>query len=188
MSITLLVNIHKTTIGDIRVVNFEDFAVFVHETNYITTAEKLQSSTCTDISRAIWPCKESWRNGAFGMPVVHISYRDALAFCDWAGCSLLSIEEYRNIKDDRPIWKHAESSQFSQAVNIIGNVWDIGEQNGEAIIMGGSFSCNEMACRGYLKSDPNFIQFIEKHETANHIGFVVKFDSKQESSFFAKKH
>jgi hypothetical protein len=162
-----------TTNGKIKVITREDFNAFVQNTGYRTTAELQGASMCTNYKRKIWSCKETWRDTKFGHPVVHVSPVDAEAFCEWSKTRLLTPQEYYTLKDDRPVWKTAEESMRTDTVSIIGNVWDIITIDGAYLIAGGSFACGEQSCNGTEKSSDLYFQKLSKHESANHIGFIV---------------
>lgn len=79
-----------------REVSNELFEVFVNKTGYVTDAEKNGGFVYVDdewklIENANWRMPEgkevdraTWRI----LPVVQISYKDALAYCKWANCRL----------------------------------------------------------------------------------------------------
>jgi formylglycine-generating enzyme required for sulfatase activity len=70
------------------VVTVGDFREFVESTNYKTTAEKTGYSMLFDISGELEKRKGmNWRNPVFtqedNQPVVHISWFDAVEYCNW---------------------------------------------------------------------------------------------------------
>lgn len=82
-------------------VSNEQFELFVKKTGYKTDAEKHGGFVYTNhweiLPEANWrkPTGETipyekWKN----LPVVQVSYRDALAYCAWAGCRLPSEIEW----------------------------------------------------------------------------------------------
>jgi sulfatase modifying factor 1 len=82
-------------------VSNEQFEVFVHETGYMTDAEK-NGGFVFDGKWKIDPTAnwrmpkgekvnyEKWKD----LPVVQVSYNDALAYCEWANCRLPSEIEW----------------------------------------------------------------------------------------------
>ena len=88
--------VHKTTISDFYIgkyeVTVEQFAKFVDETNYKTDAEKKGKSLCFNNEKwgskkgAYWKCGingELLKESQYNNPVVHISWNDALVYCEW---------------------------------------------------------------------------------------------------------
>ncbi len=75
-------------------VTVEQFSKFVEETNYITDAEKSDSSlVCTDSGRKYkhgvnWRCDsygKPYEKSEYNHPVAHVSWNDAKAYCQWFG-------------------------------------------------------------------------------------------------------
>lgn len=90
---------------DIRPVTNDQFAQFVAATDYRTTAERRGSSLVFDLDRhewlevngAQWDAPEgplSTLAARGDLPVVHVSWDDAVAYARWAGKRLLSEAEY----------------------------------------------------------------------------------------------
>lgn len=87
-----------------EVTNYQ-FARFVEATGYVTTAERRGSSLVFDRERCEWLEVDgsAWNapEGPFStladrgdLPVVHVSWDDAVAYAHWAGKRLLSEAEY----------------------------------------------------------------------------------------------
>jgi sulfatase modifying factor 1 len=85
--------VHQVTLSDFYLGKYEvtvaEFRVFVNDTGYKTDAEKGDSSKVYEYYK--WTNKSgiNWRNDAEGKtaqdnhPVIHVSWNDAKAYCDW---------------------------------------------------------------------------------------------------------
>lgn len=104
-----------------------------------------------------------------------MSCNDALAYCKWAKKRLPNYNEYwKIVRNDKRMIVSDNKLPISEIdnVNIVGNVWDITEnENNELIrLAGGSLFCSENTCHGTIKERELFVD----KETGNiHIGFSV---------------
>ncbi len=90
---------------DTHEVTNRQFAEFVTQSDYLTTAEQLGSSYIFDLTANEWRRTPGadWRHpggshtsiaGREDRPVVHVSWHDADAYARWAGCRLPSEAEW----------------------------------------------------------------------------------------------
>ncbi len=101
-------------------ISVEQFARFVLETNYLSDAEKLDGSYIYNKKTWVLDGKSNWRFDTFGkeqnepkMPVVHISWNDANAYCNW-------LSEKHNTKFRLPTeaeWEYACRANTSSRYN-----------------------------------------------------------------------
>lgn len=164
-------------------VSYSEFEQFVKETKYITDAEKYNWSIVqTDVynfktvEHANWKFPDGIHKvSSANLPVTQVSYNDAIAYCKWANKRLPTYEEYWEfVKNDHRIIVSENKLPISEieTVNIVGNVWDITQnENMDSIrLAGGSLFCSESSCHGTVKERELFVD----SETANiHIGFSV---------------
>ena len=88
--------IHAVALDNFYIGKYEvtvaQFAAFVKETAYVTTAEREDSSRIYDGSSWKWQRGVFWKHGISGSvrpqseynhPVIHVSWHDAAAYCDW---------------------------------------------------------------------------------------------------------
>jgi len=102
----------KVSIGELEVMKYEvtnsAFKKFVDGTHYITTAERNGESMIFDYSTGKWILqpgadwnhpkgKESNIHGKEFYPVVHVSYEDACAYCEWINMRLPYESEWEYV-------------------------------------------------------------------------------------------
>lgn len=134
-------------------------------------------------------------------PVSQISYFDACAYCEWKNGRLPRAKEWDVIAGDvilpGNVWqgvfpvhdlgedgyktKVAPQGSFEPNANgiydLFGNVWEwtsTVDTNGQMIIKGGSFLCDESFCSGYF---PEKYQTTPKDSGLNHLGFRCVYDN-----------
>lgn len=168
---------------NLKPVSYNDFELFVNETKYITDAEKYGWSIVQidvynfkKVDNANWRKPDGLNKVTSGkFPVTQVSYNDALAYCKWAKKRLPNYNEYWEIvKNDKRIIVSENKLPISEIdkVNIVGNVWDITENDNNQLVRlaGGSLFCSENTCHGTVKERELFVD----KETGNiHIGFSV---------------
>ncbi|MCZ6690706.1 MAG: SUMF1/EgtB/PvdO family nonheme iron enzyme, partial [Planctomycetota bacterium] len=153
------------------------------------------------------PSPPGWHKGRFpegreDHPVVHVSFKDAEAFCDWVGGRIPTTEEWEwaaqsgpeedeyagmgnrfdpnlaNVMGDSttPVGSYPEGRSAHGVFDLAGNVWEFVMTADGPAILGGSF----------LERDPGAVASATKTRTpphpvkpskrAEHIGFRVLFD------------
>ncbi|MFK7832558.1 MAG: SUMF1/EgtB/PvdO family nonheme iron enzyme [Winogradskyella sp.] len=129
----------------LKPVSYSEFERFVKETNYVTDAEKYGWSIVqTDVYNFKTVPNASWRKpdgvhkvSSGKLPVTQVSYNDALAYCKWSKQRLPNYNEYWNIvKKDTRIIVSDNKLPISDIdkVNIVGNVWDITDNENDALV------------------------------------------------------
>ncbi|MBN2354850.1 formylglycine-generating enzyme family protein [candidate division KSB1 bacterium] len=116
-------------------VTVAQFRRFVEATGYETDAEKEGAGWAWNGSRFEWMEDVSWRNPGFPQgddhPVVNVSWRDARAFCEWAGCRLPEESEWEYAARDggkkiKYAWGN-DSPQGSKGGNV-------GDESGREVL------------------------------------------------------
>lgn len=165
----------------LKAVSYSEFESFVNETGYITDAEKYGWSIVQlDVYNFKKTENASWKKpdginkiNSGKLPVTQVSYNDASAYCKWAKKRLPSYDEYwKLVKNDSRVIISENKYPITEidTVNIVGNVWDITEEDNLIRLAGGSLFCSENTCHGTVKEKELYID----KETGNiHIGFCV---------------
>ena len=159
------VKVNDFKISETTITNFQ-FSKFVEESGYITTAEKLGGSyvfhllldetyrdTIVDDNSNWWIYVKgaNWKhpfgpnsniNNILDHPVVHISYFDALEFCEWYGYRLPSEAEWEYAARAGSKYRWSWGDEF-----LIDNVF-------QANIWQGDFPHNNTMEDGYLGTAP----------------------------------
>ena len=195
--------------ADLYEVSVKDFREFIVDTEYSTTADSFGWSGVWDPSignwkvaqKANWLLQDGVNEAADNYPVVHVSYMDACAYCDWKGGRLPTAAEWDYLAGDTVIagnvWQGlfpeldlgedgyktvtAPLGSFEPNINgyhdMFGNVWEwtstMDQRKGERIIKGGSFLCDYSYCQGYI---PARYQTTMDDSGLNHLGFRCVYD------------
>jgi len=114
-------------------VTVSQYAQFVENTNYKTTAELSGFSYVWNGNK--WEKKKgvSWKTNNYGLPIIdkqhkpvtNLSYKDVVAFCEWAGCRLPSVEEWTAAA------KGGESYKFSGSQKAGDVAWSFVNASGK---------------------------------------------------------
>ena len=118
----------ETRVGDFYLgkteVTVAQFRRFVDATGYVTEAEKEGSGWAWTGEKIDRIPGAGWRNPGFEQgdfhPVINVSWNDAMAFCDWAGCRLPSEKE----------WEYACRSRGQEIKYSWGNDFPRGAKGG----------------------------------------------------------
>lgn len=167
----------------LKTVSFEEYEVFVSETNYVTDAERYGWSVVQiDVFNFKKVDGATWRKPdgintpvSKNLPVTQVSYNDAFAYCAWAGKRLPTYKEYWDfVKSDKRVVVADNLLPISEVgmVNVLGNVWDItATEDGKPVrLAGGSVFCSPSTCHGTVEERALYVDA----ETGNiHIGFSI---------------
>ena len=154
MPLLLWVAQTSATPKDIQEVTRSDFQAFVNATGYVTDAEQYGWTFRQRTVYAYQVSKgESWRNSTYrGHEATQVSYRDAVAYCQWKGARLPTLSEY---------WQLATEDQQR-------DVWDWTQ---EGILAGGSYLCELTTCAGFLAGNEK--RDVSRDTSNSHIGFCI---------------
>lgn len=147
------------------------------------------------IDHANWQKPDGVNNRQGEYPVSQISYYDACAFCEWKKGRLPTASEWDMIAGDEvipgniwqgvfPVHDTGEDGYEKRMAprgsftpnnlgihDLFGNVWEwtsTVDANGQMIIKGGSFLCDQSFCSGYY---PKKYQTTPKDSGLDHLGF-----------------
>lgn len=165
----------------LHIVTVSDFQKFVHETGYVTDAEKYGWSIVQQdilnfqvLSGIDWRCPTGLQEALEGDPVLQVSYNDAYAYALWADGTIPNYETYWDIvaHDDRLVNKGTTRILPLDQVNIVGNTWEITSPDpyGQIRLAGGSHLCDEVTCNGI---SPDRQLFVDVTTGNSHIGFAI---------------
>lgn len=169
----------KHTLTAVSVAEFQEF---VNETGYQTEAEFFGWSFVQKdlvhyrkVQGANWKVPNGLDSAKANMPVVQVSYKDALAYCHWKGTSLPSHAEYfQAIKRDSREVNSGQKTEMQSTIScsVLGNVWDLSSDTtqGEVRLLGGSYLCDKTLCNG---TDPKRQKWVSLSTANSHQGFCV---------------
>ena len=174
------------------------YAQFVENTGYVTTAELAGYSYVWNEKQWVKTEGVNWRTNNKGkvigiedsqkQPVLHLSYKDVLAFCDWAGCRLPSKQEWKETsqlktaKKDKSIGiidLNEDTKEWCS--DKVGNGYVFGEGTDASRSNITNSSCSLIgfrAVKASSKDEPLPVIVIKDKENAEPI-FVEKRDNKK---------
>ena len=186
-----------------------DFEKFLDATDHLTTADSFQWSGIWNLASGAWDVGENanWKKhdginvADNNLPVVHVSYKDACAYCAWAGGRLPTADEWDILAGDTIIpgnvWQglfpHVDEGldgyktitapvgsfppSTTGLYDVYGNVWEWTSTwdpaKNERILKGGSFLCDLNVCQGYI---PSRYQTTTDDSGLSHLGIRCVYD------------
>lgn len=162
-------------------VSTADFEKFVQATGYVTDAEKFGWSIVQldvlhyEVLWGIdWRCPDGRSFAHANEPVRQVSYNDALAYAQWSQSKIPIYEDYwKYVEDDqRSINVNYSSILNIEQVNMVGNVWELTQLDGQdrVRLAGGSYLCNKNTCNGTEKER---VLYVDPTTGNSHIGLAV---------------
>ena len=170
LSVTIAIGISIKWNGDrLHVVTTLEFAEFVEKTGYVPTSDTAaftldMLNNLGDFVRT----GKNWMDGNEHEPVHYVSFNDAQAYAAWKGAKLPTKKQYWKLAKKDKRQRNIGMGYLMEGANVVGGVWDYTAQNE---IVGGSFLCNHLTCRGYLPE--NFRTMPDSVTTNNNIGFAI---------------